>query len=150
MHLLVRCGATGVDRVCWGIGFIWETIEMRNLILVGALALLVLSPLTASAQQRTTPAPAAPAPVAQTTIEGFPLNKLVAIGVGALVGAAATQAIVGGEVVALIGGVAGGLVGAWWYDNGGSVRVTMREPVGAPVPGPCRAPRIGPVRPEES
>ena len=104
---------------------------MRNLVLVGALALLVLSPLTAAAQQRA--APATPTPVAQTTIEGFPLDKLLAIGVGALVVAAAAEAIIGGQVVALIGGVAGGLVGASWYDNGGSVRLAMREPAGAPT-----------------
>ena len=71
--------------------------------------------------------------MAQTTIEGFPLNQLLAIGVGAFLGATATQAIFGGEAVALIGGVAGGLVGAWWYDNGGSVRLAMREPARAPT-----------------
>ena len=104
---------------------------MRNLIVVGALALLVLSPLPVAAQQRAAPTPTAPAPtaptsVAQTTVEGYPLNKVLAIGVGALVGAVAVQAIVGGEVVvALVGGAAGGLVGAWWYDNGSSVRVAM-------------------------
>ena len=37
-----------------------------------------------------------------------------AIGVDAILGAAATQAIVGGEVVVLVGGVTGGPVGAWW------------------------------------
>ena len=54
---------------------------------------------------------------------------------GALLGAAATQAIIGGQVVALVGGVAGGLVGAWWYENssGGSVRAVMREAAGAPT-----------------
>ena len=106
---------------------------MRNLILVSALAVLVLLPMPAAAQQRAAPAPAAPTPVAQTTIEGFPLDKLLAIGVGAIVGAAAAEAIIGGQVVALIGGVAGGLVGASWYDNGGSVRLAMREPAGAPT-----------------
>jgi hypothetical protein len=106
---------------------------MRNLILVGALALLVLSPLTAAAQQRAAPAPTAPTPVAQAATDGFPLNKVLAVGVGAILGAATTQAIVGGEVVALVGGLAGGLVGAWWYDNGGSVRVAMREPAVAPA-----------------
>ena len=106
---------------------------MRNLILVGALALLVLSPLTAAAQQRAAPAPAAPTPVAQGAIDGYPLNKLLAIGVGAILGAATSQAIIGGEVVALAGGVVGGLVGAWWYDNGSSVRVAMRAPAGAPA-----------------
>ena len=101
---------------------------MRNLILVGALALLVLSPWPVAAQQM-----AAPTPVAQTTIQGFPLNQLLAISVGAVLGAAAAEAIIGGQVVAFVGGVAGGLAGAWWYDNDGSVRAAMREPAGAPA-----------------
>src|SRR6266567_6092120 len=72
-------------------------IDMRNLILVGAFALLILSPLTALAQQK----PAAP------TVEPAPSAKVLAIGIGALLGAVAGQAIVAGEAVTLIGGAAG-------------------------------------------
>jgi hypothetical protein len=104
---------------------------MRNLILVGAFALLLLSPLTAAAQQKAAPA----APAIPPTIEGVPTAKVLAIGVGVLAGAVAVEAIVGGEVVAVVGGVAGGLLAAWWYDhsNGGTARAALREPAGAPA-----------------
>ena len=105
---------------------------MRNLILVGAFALLVLSPLTALAQQK----PAAP------TVEPAPSAKVLAIGIGALLGAVAGQAIVAGEAVTLIGGAAGGLLAAWWYENStsGATRAAMRTTV--PVPELASAERL--------
>ena len=110
---------------------------MRNLILVGALALLVLSPLPAAAQQRAAPAPpptAPAAPVPQAAVEGVSSAKVLAIGIGALLGAVAAQAIVAGEGVTLVGGAAGGLLAAWWYEvaSSGPTRAAMREPAGAP------------------
>lgn len=106
---------------------------MRNLILVAALALLVLAPLTASAQQRAAPAPP---PAAPRAAEGISSNKIVAIGVGALLGAVVGQAIVTGEGITLIGGAAGGLLAAWWYEvgsGGSSTRAAMREQPGMPA-----------------
>jgi hypothetical protein len=105
---------------------------MRNLILAGALALLFLSPLTAAAQQRAAPAPAAPAP---TIIEGMSSSKVLTIGAGALLGVVAAQAIVAGEGLTLVGAAAGGLVAAWWYDNsgGGATRAAMHAQTGAPA-----------------
>jgi uncharacterized membrane protein YebE (DUF533 family) len=104
---------------------------MRNLILVGALALLLLSPLTATAQQRAAPAPAAPAP----TIEGLTSTKVLTIGAGALLGVVVAQAIVAGEGLTLVGAAAGGVLAAWWYDNsgGGATRAAMRAQTGAPA-----------------
>ena len=104
---------------------------MRNLILVGALALLVLSPLTAAAQQRAAPA----APAIPSTIEGVATAKVLAIGIGVVLGAVATEALVAGEGVMLVGGVAGGLIAAWWYENANSVsgRAAMRQPAAAPA-----------------
>lgn len=101
---------------------------MRNLILVGALALLVLAPLPAAAQQRAAPAPA------PTAIEGVSSAKVLAIGFGAILGAVAANALVVGEGVTLIGGIAGGLAASWWYDNssGGATRAAMRERIGEP------------------
>ena len=112
---------------------------MRNLILVGALALSVLSPVTAAAQQKA--APAIPA-----TIEGVSTAKVIAIGLGAILGAAATEALVAGEGVALVGGIAGGLVAAWWYDNsnGGPARAALRQPAAAP--GLAQAERLALAR----
>ncbi len=111
---------------------------MRNLILVGAFALLVLAPLTAAAQQKPTP-PAA-------TAEPVPSAKVLAIGIGALLGAVAGQAIVAGEGVTLVGGAAGGLLAAWWYDNsgGGATRAAMRAT--APVPELASAERLALAR----
>jgi hypothetical protein len=86
---------------------------MRNLILVCAFALLLLSPLTAAAQQRAASAPPPPA-------AGVSSSKVLAIGIGALLGAVAANAIVAGEGVTLVGGAAGGLLAAWWYDNPGT------------------------------
>src|SRR5216684_6807348 len=108
--------------------------DMRNLIRVGAFALLVLSPLTATAQQKPTPPTA--------TAEPVPSAKVLAIGIGALLGAVAGQAIVAGEGVTLVGGAAGGLLAAWWYDNsaGGATRAAMRAE--APVPELASAERL--------
>ena len=92
---------------------------MRNLILVGAFALLLLSPLTAAAQQRAAPTPPTP-PTPPPAAAGVSSSKVLAIGIGALLGAVAANAIVAGEGVTLVGGAAGGLLAAWWYDNPGT------------------------------
>ncbi len=96
---------------------------MRNLILVGALALLVLSPLTAAAQPKAAPAPAPAFPQAA----GVSSSKVLTIGIGALLGAIAANALVAGEGVTLVGGAAGGVLAAWWYDNqdAGPTRAAM-------------------------
>ena len=106
---------------------------MRNLMLVGAFALLVLSPLTAAAQQRPAPTPSAP-PTASAAAEAVPSAKVLAIGIGALLGAVAGQAIVAGEGVTLVGGAAGGLIAAWWYDNSsaGPSRAAMHAEAAGP------------------
>jgi hypothetical protein len=90
-------------------------MDMRYLMIVGALVLLALSPLTAFAQQKPAPLPGAP-PTAGVA-EAVPSAKVLAIGIGVLLGAVAGQAIVAGDGVTLVGGVAGGLLAAWWYDN---------------------------------
>ena len=102
---------------------------MRNLMLVGAFALLVLSPLAAAAQQQK-PAP----PPAASAAEPVPSAKVLAIGIGALLGAVAGQAIVAGEGVTLVGGAAGGLLAAWWYDNsaGNMGRAAMHAEAAGP------------------
>lgn len=105
---------------------------MRNLILVGAFALLLLSPFSAAAQQKAAPSPAAP-PTAGA-VEAVPSAKVLAIGIGALLGAVAGQAIVAGEGVTLVGGAAGGLIAAWWYDNSntGPSRAAMHAAAAGP------------------
>jgi hypothetical protein len=112
---------------------------MRNLILVAALALLVLTPLTAAAQPKG-------APAAPPAVEHVSTNKILAIGVGALLGALAGQAIVTGEGLTLIGGAAGGLLAAWWYEVGssGPTRAAMRAHTR--MPALARAERLASTR----
>ena len=96
---------------------------IRSLLIGVALALLVLLPVGASAQ------PKPPAPPAQAqTADGVNLDKIVAVGVGVLVGVLAAEALGGADALTLLAGVAGGYVGAWWYDSGDRVRANLRQP----------------------
>jgi hypothetical protein len=96
---------------------------IRRLLIGVALALLVLLPVGASAQ------PKPPAPPAQAqTADGVNLDKIVAVGVGVLVGVLAAEALGGADALTLLAGVAGGYVGAWWYDSGDRVRANLRQP----------------------
>jgi hypothetical protein len=97
----------------------------RKLLIGVALALLVLLPVTASAQPKP---PAAPPAQAQATGDGLNLDKIVAVGVGVLVGVLAGEALGGADAITLLAGVAGGYVGAWWYDSGDRVRASLRQP----------------------
>lgn len=112
---------------------------MRNFILAGVLALLALSPLTAAAQPKSAPAPAPAAPAATDSVSS---GKVLAIGIGALLGVIAANAVVAGEGVTLVGGAAGGLLAAWWYDSAGNglTRAAMREH--AAMPSLARAERL--------
>ena len=115
---------------------------MRNVILVGAFALLVLSPLTAVAQQKAAPAPPPPLAAAESVTSA----KVLAIGIGALLGAVAAQAIVAGEGVTLVGGAAGGLLASWWYDNPGSGPIRAPMHARAEGPEPARGERLALAR----
>lgn len=97
---------------------------VRRFVIGVALALLVLLPVGASAQPKP---PAAPPAQAQTA-DGPNLDKIVAIGVGVLVGVLAGEALGGADAITLLAGVAGGYVGAWWYDSGDRVRANLRQP----------------------
>lgn len=81
---------------------------MRKVLLGSLLALVLLAPVGASAQS-------AAAPPQQGSEVGT--AKVLAIGIGAVLGAAAAQAIVVGDGVALVGGIAGGVIAAWWYNQ---------------------------------
>ena len=105
---------------------------MRNFVLAVMLVLLALMPFTASAQQRPAQAPSAPA----LTIEGISSAKILAIGIGAVLGVVAAEAVLAGDTVGLLGGVAGGVLAAWWYDSAGTgpSRAALRQPAVAPIP----------------
>jgi energy-converting hydrogenase Eha subunit A len=102
---------------------------VRNLILVAALVLFAMAPLPAAAQQK-------PAQTLPATVEGIPTAKIVAIGLGVVVGAVAAEALIVGDGVALLGGALGGVLAAWWYEgaSAGASRAALRQPVGTPVP----------------
>jgi hypothetical protein len=80
-----------------------------------ALSMLLLVSFGAAAQQPA-PAPQSPAPAPTESVK---TGKVVAIGLGALLGIVAAEAIVVGDAAAIVGGVAGGCIGAWWYSNSG-------------------------------
>ena len=106
---------------------------MRNLMLAVVLVLSALVPLSASAQQR----PAQAAPSAPTlSVEGLSSAKILAIGIGAVLGVVAAEAVLAGDTVGLLGGVAGGVLAAWWYDSasGSPSRAALRQPAVSPIP----------------
>lgn len=98
---------------------------MRKLLLGSVLVLLFMVPLGASAQ---------PAQGPKTAEVGT--AKVLAIGIGAILGAAAAQAIVVGDGVALVGGIAGGVVAAWWYGEAaeGAKPASLRQSLFRPDP----------------
>lgn len=104
---------------------------MRTLLLASLLVLLFLGPQGALAEP-----PAAPlqnAPEIGTA-------KVLAIGIGAILGAVAAQAIVVGDGVALVGGIAGGVIAAWWYQSqeGGKPAGRPQSPYEREPPRPKR------------
>jgi phage tail tape-measure protein len=52
-------------------------------------------------------------------MDGMRTGKVVAVGIGALLGIVAAEAIAVGDAAAIVGGVAGGAIGAWWYTSSG-------------------------------
>ena len=85
---------------------------MRKLIFAALIAASAIGPISARAgEQPILVQQAVPAPSS-----GFDRNKAVAIGAGIVIGATA------GSVLSLrgamiVGAVAGGLIGAWWYGD---------------------------------
>jgi hypothetical protein len=105
--------------------------KMRKLLLASVLVLLFLVPHGASAQSAAAP-PAQNAPEIGTA-------KVLAIGIGAILGAAAAQAIVVGDGVALVGGIAGGVIAAWWYQSEeGGKPAGLRQSLYQPQPSQAK------------
>jgi hypothetical protein len=76
-----------------------------------ALSLVLLGSFEAGAQQ------AAPAPP-EAYMEHLSPGNVAAVGAGALIGVFGLEAL-GIEGAALIGGVGGSIIGAWWYASSG-------------------------------
>ena len=96
---------------------------MRLMMIMGVL--LVFTMLAPPAVAQSTP----PVVVAsETGIMGMTRGQVVAIAAGAVVGSIVVHAFVPGDFTALIGGIGGGLLADWWYNNGGSdtLRASIR------------------------
>lgn len=95
---------------------------MRKFAFIAVLLLAGMLPLAASAQQG---APAVTVKPGEMTVN---VGKVVAIGVGVVLGAVVAEAVFVGDLATLAGGIAGGFLGAWWYDSHGDSmsRVAMR------------------------
>jgi len=96
---------------------------MRLTMILGVF--LILTSFAQPVAAQTTP----PVVVAsETGIMGMTRGQVVAITAGAVVGSLLVHAYVPGDFTALIGGVAGGLLADWWYNNGGAdtLRASIR------------------------
>ncbi|HEV8678456.1 MAG TPA: hypothetical protein VGQ90_03700 [Stellaceae bacterium] len=86
---------------------------LRKLMFAAIIAVGAVGPIAAQAGEQVIlaqqGAPAAPA-------SGFDRNKALAIGAGIVIGATAASALSFRGAV-IVGAVAGGLIGAWWYGD---------------------------------
>ena len=87
---------------------------MRTLLLLALAAFLAAAPLSARAQSAPSPVPGTP-PAASSTIFGLPPNQALAVGVGMIAGGVGMSALSSGPFAAVVGGLAGALIGNWWY-----------------------------------
>lgn len=91
---------------------------MRTLILLVLAAFLAVAPLSARAQTVPNPVPApAPGapPAASSTIFGLPPSQALAVGVGMIAGGVGMSMLSSGPFSTIVGGLAGALIGNWWY-----------------------------------
>lgn len=84
--------------------------KMRKLLFAVLVACL---PLSVFAQQIKANAPLQQA----TQILGITSDQALAVGFGLLGGAIGLHALLGGAASTVVGGVAGALVGDWWYEQ---------------------------------
>jgi hypothetical protein len=96
---------------------------MRKFFIILAVAAVGLAPLAARAE------PLLVVPVQQTTpIDAVDSSKLLVIGVGVVVGYALASTIWTIPGTTLLGAVAGGLIGNWWYQNDGADIAKLDKP----------------------
>lgn len=88
---------------------------MRKFLIVSALTLATCLPVAAHAQQQSKPPP--PAHEAMGHHAGFDGHKMLAIGVGVVAGAVIVGSTIGMRTATILGGVAGGLLANWWYNE---------------------------------
>jgi hypothetical protein len=95
-------------------------------IILASVAISLASPAAEAEPQLVIPvqqgAPAAPA------ADAIDSNKLLVIGVGVVVGYALASTIWTIQGTTLLGAVAGGLLGNWWYENHAADIVKLDRP----------------------
>lgn len=85
---------------------------MRNLMLAAIISVSVIAPVSARAGEQ----PVLVQQSAPAAREGFDRGKAFAIGAGLVIGATAASAL-SFRGATIVGAVAGGLLGAWWYGD---------------------------------
>lgn len=85
---------------------------MRKLMLAVILSVSVVAPVGARAGEQ----PVLVQQAAPAVKEGFDRGKAFAIGAGLVIGATAASAL-SFRGATIVGAVAGGLLGAWWYGD---------------------------------
>jgi hypothetical protein len=95
---------------------------MRKFAFIVVLLLVGMLPIAASAQ------PGAPAVDVRPNETVVNVGKVAAIGVGVILGAVVMEALFAADLATLAGGIAGGVLGAWWYDGHGdtTARVSIK------------------------
>lgn len=83
---------------------------MRTFMTLLIVAAVIYSATPAQAQENTPP----PAAVAEGGING---KRLLAIGVGVIAGSFLVESLIAGQASSIIGGVGGGLIAGWWYNQ---------------------------------
>jgi hypothetical protein len=85
---------------------------MRKLLLTAAVVALPLGPAVAYAQQ-------APVVLVQNSAaeSGMDAGKIIAVTAGAVIGATVFSSALTFRGATLLGAVAGGVIGSWWYGD---------------------------------
>jgi hypothetical protein len=89
---------------------------MRKLLLTIAIAALGLSPACAYADQQFI-VPVQQSAPSTAGSDGMDSGKVLAVGAGIVIGAAVFSSALSFRGATLLGAVAGGLVGSWWYGD---------------------------------
>jgi hypothetical protein len=89
---------------------------MRKLLLMITIATFGLAPAIAYADQVVVIPVQQSAPSAPTS-DGMDGGKVLAVGAGIVIGAAIFSSALSFRGATLLGAVAGGLVGSWWYGD---------------------------------
>jgi hypothetical protein len=98
---------------------------MRKLLVIVMVTAILSLPVAVQASEML------PAPAQQTAAplpgeSGFDAAKAIAIGAGIVIGASVLSSVLSFRGATLLGAVAGGLIGSWWY--GDRSEVALLEP----------------------